>query len=216
MNNRIKRLIAEAKESRHQVGIALGLNRYELRDDHAVIFLNRKNGDRLECLIDQEDIDRVCGFAGKWYATWREEAQTFYVASRGVLLHRFLTNAPVGYEVDHTEHNGLDNRKGKLLVCTPAQNSRNRRLRTKAKCSSSSPHKGVYLRASTGCYRAQVSINGKRFEIQKTFYSAEQAAEAIASFEASAELILASFWTPEHKHIKHRIAAHLPGEVVTQ
>lgn len=42
-----------------------------------------------------------------------------------VYMHRFLTNAPAGVEVDHINGSGLDNRRGNLRVCSRTQNRMN-------------------------------------------------------------------------------------------
>jgi hypothetical protein len=41
-------------------------------------------------------------------------------------LHRFLLNTPTGKEVDHENHDGLDNRKDNLRFATKSQNQGNR------------------------------------------------------------------------------------------
>lgn len=42
-----------------------------------------------------------------------------------VKLHRFITGAPSGMDVDHINHDRLDNRSVNLRVCTHAQNMMN-------------------------------------------------------------------------------------------
>lgn len=42
-----------------------------------------------------------------------------------ILLHRAITNCPVGMPVDHKNGDGLDNTKANLRVCTQSQNLAN-------------------------------------------------------------------------------------------
>ncbi len=54
-------------------------NRYELRGDHAVIFLRRprRKEPDLECLIDIPDLDLIADSNVRWCATsWQKGAQT--------------------------------------------------------------------------------------------------------------------------------------------
>lgn len=48
-------------------------------------------------------------------------------AKRQVFMHRLLLGAKVGQEVDHINHDGLDNRRVNIRLCSRAENLRNRR-----------------------------------------------------------------------------------------
>ncbi|MCH7719226.1 MAG: HNH endonuclease, partial [Chloroflexi bacterium] len=54
-------------------------------------------------------------------------------------MHRLITNAPKGLIVDHIDHNGLNNTRNNLRLCTPEQNDYNRRPQK----GSTSKYKGV-------------------------------------------------------------------------
>ena len=76
-----------------------------------------------------EDYDRLAQH--KWCAV--KGRDTFY-AQRGsngrvVSMHREIMRAPKGVVCDHKNHNGLDNRKSNLRLCTSAQNQYNKRAK---------------------------------------------------------------------------------------
>jgi hypothetical protein len=91
----------------------------------------------------------------------------------GMRLHRFLMSPPPGYMVDHINHNGLDNRRENLRICTRVENGRNRLPSKK----SASGYKGV-VKTSRGCrWQAKINIDKKQTYIG-SFATAEEAARA--------------------------------------
>lgn len=46
-----------------------------------------------------------------------------------VYMHRLITDAPKGLVVDHVNHDGLDNQRANLRLCTHAQNLKHSRKR---------------------------------------------------------------------------------------
>lgn len=107
------------------------------------IAIVRRNGDRYTALVDDVDYDRVMTL--RWCVVPMVHCGKVYAqASQGrrhsnIYLHRFLTNAPQGLQVDHVNGNGLDCRRENLRLCTVFENHWNR---TKTKRNTSG-YKGV-------------------------------------------------------------------------
>lgn len=78
-------------------------------------------------LIDEEDAEHVMKFKWHYNALGYVARGTTRTGIAHTTLHRFVTDAPKGMEVDHINHNGLDNRKMNLRVCTRSENMANRR-----------------------------------------------------------------------------------------
>ena len=81
-------------------------------------------------LVDNADYDKLRKF--KWSPMTRKRTtyafRTFYRADglrTSVYLHRVVTNASDGLEVDHINGNGLDNRRENLRVVSKTVNMRN-------------------------------------------------------------------------------------------
>jgi hypothetical protein len=87
-----------------------------------------------------------------------------------VFLHREITKAPKGMQVDHVNGDVLDNRRCNLRVCTAAQNNSNRR------CTSKHGYLGL-SRKKEGFYYGVVKVNGCQVRT-KAFRTAAEAARA--------------------------------------
>lgn len=70
-------------------------------------------------VVDDKDYERVA--AKKWCFNGG-----YAVRQQGVLMHRFVLDAPKGAHVDHINGNGLDNRRSNLRLATSSQNQANR------------------------------------------------------------------------------------------
>ncbi len=101
-------------------------------------------------IVSAEDYDRLAQH--KWCAV--KGRDTFYAkrVSKGrvVSMHREIMRAPKGVVCDHKNHDGLDNRKSNLRLCTSAQNQYNKM----AKKGCSSRYKGVVRRGAYKRWRA--------------------------------------------------------------
>jgi hypothetical protein len=74
-----------------------------------------------------------------------------------VCMHRVIMREPDGFEVDHEDGDGLNNRQYNLRVATHAQNMCNRRVNINNK----SGLKGVSWRKESGKWVASISLNSK-------------------------------------------------------
>ena len=74
-------------------------------------------------LVDDEDYDRIVS-VGEWHTHCA--GHTNYARSgKNGYLHRFIMNPPKGKVVDHIDHNGLNNQKSNLCVCSYSENQKN-------------------------------------------------------------------------------------------
>ena len=134
-------------------------NHIEILEDHAEIFLIDKNNEICaKALIDLDDVDKVKNI--KWHRSDLQRS-TYYCISNNsewCRIHRLIMGVTdKDIVVDHINHNGLDNRKSNLRICTSGQNTCNC-LTSK---NNKSGHKGVYWSKERKKWCAQISINNK-------------------------------------------------------
>jgi len=130
-------------------------------------------------LVDDEDYEWLVQW--KWCANkgGRNGKRCFAIRSeylgsgksKGICMSREIMKAKKGKQVDHINHDALDNRKSNLRLCTPSQNSRNAR-----KTKGTSKYKGVYIRQSGKCI-VNIFCEGKSYYIGY-FDNEEEAAKA--------------------------------------
>lgn len=90
------------------------------------------------------------------------------------LLHRLIMDCPKGLEVDHINHDNLDNRKNNLRIVTRKQN----RYNTRRQVGSVSKFKGVwYYKGRNKPWVASVNKDKKKYSLGY-FYTQEEAAIA--------------------------------------
>lgn len=92
---------------------------------------------------------------------------------RTVALARVLLNAPKGMQVDHINHNKLDNRKANLRLVTPFQNSCNRRPHRR----SLTGYRGVTV-LKNGKFKASINTADGETKVLGVFATATEAAKA--------------------------------------
>ncbi len=94
-------------------------------------------------LVDDEDLPLVLG--QRWYANRSSTGQYYAINGQRLGMHRLITNCPKGLEVDHINHDTLDNRRSNLRVCTHKENMRNGKYALATEC----PRGHVYTPENT-------------------------------------------------------------------
>jgi hypothetical protein len=159
-------------------------NDFEIRGDVTAVFLKRKDGTVLETLIDTADLPRVQEFPNTWFAQWNINTRSYYVfgntrnedGTRGrIALHRFLLNPSKDLQVDHINHDTLDNRRSNLRITTLPENLQNKRT---YKNNRSSKFRNVHWHKKKQRWRVRIQINGKTKEFG--YFSDLEAAKKVA------------------------------------
>ena len=122
-------------------------------------------------LVDDSDFELLSQF--KWCAskvTTKTNGDIWYAVrtvkrvngrDTNISMHRFILGAPKGMVVDHRNHNGLDNRRSNIRLCTVAQNSHNiRRARRNLPRGCSLIHPNREKK-----YQANICVNGRSYNL---------------------------------------------------
>lgn len=124
-------------------------------------------------IIDAADYHKVSKY--QWWTV--SGSNTSYAVTRHkgkyLYMHRLITSAPKGLLVDHIDHNGLNNTRRNLRVCTHAQNTRNSRpIRN-----TSSKYKGVSRINNSKSWQARICHKKKNIWLGAFVDEAEAARE---------------------------------------
>ncbi len=98
-------------------------NAYIISGETVVIFIDRKNGDRHEVLIDLADLPKVQTF-GAWHLNAGRYVASYH-KGKVIRLHHVVAGRTKGHETDHVNHDRMDNRRCNLRTVTHGQNMRN-------------------------------------------------------------------------------------------
>ena len=135
-------------------------NTYRIIDDICYIDCYKKDGSlKGSILIDSEDLNKVCMY--QWHIEKSRENIYYGAASfkgRTIRIHRVLLETPL--QVDHINHNGLDNRKSNLRACTNAENNRN-----KKHINAISGYTGIRYNEKTGSYYVRIMVDKKEISL---------------------------------------------------
>lgn len=148
------------------------MDRYLKRHTKKTMIIELSKGQTT--LIDDEDFEKVSKY--KWYCNnYGYAVRTERTSDKRIVhwLHRFILNCPDHMEIDHINHNPLDNRKSNLRVCERKENCRNIRTPTH----NTSGYKGVSLSQNKKRWRAYICRDNKQIGLG-TYNTKEEAALA--------------------------------------
>jgi hypothetical protein len=156
-------------------------------DGSARIELRRRTGPSMWAVVDLADLERVQRH--RWHVlilphTSYAQGRVTPGSQKMISLHRFIMNPGPGLDVDHINHDGLDNRRSNLRVATRPLNLGNSRPRA-----GSSVFKGVSWRKQERTWRAGIGVNGRNIHLG--FFSTEEA--AARAYDAAAREVFGEF-----------------------
>ncbi len=122
-------------------------------------------------LVDDEDFDRLS--IHSWHARWNKSTDSYYAArgvwnrDRGqmqtVMMHRVILGVVGKTQVDHKNHQTLDNTKSNLVAVDNRKNQSN--LNGKQTGRFTSSYTGVSWAEPNRKWRAQIKLNGKKIHL---------------------------------------------------
>jgi len=147
-------------------------------------------------LVDPEDYQELSKY--KWFAI--RSPRGFYAArsvgsnrrktgQQTIRMHQVILKPPEGKFIDHINHNGLDNRRSNLRICTLQQNIWNMR---KQRGNCASQYKGVTWRKDIGKWQARITCNGELLSIG--LFDDEKA--AAAAYDKKAKELFREYAAP--------------------
>lgn len=144
-------------------------NKYKIDGDTVIVYLDRDDGSVIETKIDLNDLEKVLGFKYKWVAGWAKHTQSFYAMATiylGIIegkpkyttrhMNNYIMDCPEGLEVDHEDHDTLNNKRDNLRISTVTDNHTHRKRCNK---NNKTGYRNVCI--SQGKPIVQLQIDGK-------------------------------------------------------
>ncbi len=153
-------------------------NKFRINKDVVIIELQKGH----EAKISPQDLFAVSLFQGRWYAKKDKQYDLIYAVGNitvngqrtQVKMHRYILNCPDGYEVDHINHDGLDNQRNNIETVLGTENMQNKRPYINNK----SGVKGVSWSKNDKKWYARLKVNGV-YVFSKRFNDLKEAEVAI-------------------------------------
>ena len=146
-------------------GKVINWNDYFINSDVTTLRITNKKGRIINVLIDTEDLEKIKEY--NWSAGWRGGYQKRYYIQysdystgkcKSILLHKFIMDVWDNREVDHIDHDSLNNRKYNLRPSEVKNNAKNRKGKNS---NNKSGYRNVCWHKHDNCWAVQLQINGK-------------------------------------------------------
>jgi len=92
-------------------------------DYYEICIYNIKQKEIARAKIDKDDLDKAKQY--KWHLN--DQGYIIHRYKRTIRLHKLILGKKEGYEIDHINHDTLDNRKQNLRFATRSENNKNRK-----------------------------------------------------------------------------------------
>jgi len=153
---------------------------------------NGKNKGKFVALVDDDDFEYLNQF--NWTVDQRSYGNYAYRRiDKGTIsiMHREIMQVTNDFIIDHKDHNGLNNQKLNLRICTNSDNTKNR----SKSIGKSSKYKGVSLYKKTNKWICQIRNNQKLIFLG--YYETEIAAAKV--YDNAAKIYHGEFANPNFK-----------------
>ena len=159
-------------------------NYYVSCGDVTAIYMNFK-GQVVKTFIDTKNLSKADAFSGTWVGTQYKKNGAIYATGISAVntvktywkLHRLISLPKPEENVDHRDHDGLNNLESNLRNCTPHENSQN----TPPNPKNTSGFRGVSYRKDRKKWRAYVTVNRKQKSLGH-YDTAEEANEVATRY----------------------------------
>jgi hypothetical protein len=132
-------------------------------------------------LVDSADYPLVTEF--RWYLLRGHNGKLYAYTGRSTYMHRLIAQTQPGFETDHVNGDGLDNRRANLRTATASQNRANMgKPRRPDGSVHSSRFKGVSWDKSRSKWQAKIVWRGKHKNLGR--YESEELAARVYDLAA--------------------------------
>jgi len=194
-------MITTKKKDPDQLEIRKGFNQYKIVDDYVIVYFKRKDGIELEGYINLEDLQKFIDKKLPYCATWHPHSANYYAKATeyiGIVngkpkykihyMHHEVVENIKGMDIDHKNHNTLDNRKDNLRVTESTNNSAHRKGANKN--NKTTGVRNVTYIKKKNVYWVQFMKKGERYRWE---FSGDQFDEACKFAEKKRKELFAEF-----------------------